>query len=156
MYLLTPVGAPFPAKANGNARSPLYLVEYPSGSTAAAGGHFNCEGVDGNCPDHDLTIAGVAVQAMPTVYGTDPYLLPGHDHIGDPPGKPDFNVAWEVVEVLFTEKGVAGGASNTRLTTDAAIDAAVKAEDAVAIDLGIAFNCSVVPASLYWRASPIG
>jgi hypothetical protein len=78
--------------------------------------------------------------------------VPGHDHVADPPGKPDFNVAWEVIEVVFTNKE----AANTRLTTDTAIKDAIAAGNAKAIDLGFAFNCSVVPASLYWRGTPVG
>jgi len=149
MYLLTPEKAPFPSKADGHAVSPLYLVEYPVGSTAAAGGHYNCEGVPGNCPDHDGLVASIAANAMPSVYGGGAL---GHDHIADPPGKPDFNIAWQVIEVLFTPQGAA---KNTRLTTDAAIAAAVAAGDAIEIDLGFAFNCNVVPASLYWRGTPV-
>jgi len=156
MYLLTPFMAPLPAKANGHATSPLYIVEYPAGSTAAGDGHFNCEGVPGNCPDHDEEVAQVAVGAMPSVYGTDPTAVPGHDHVGDPPGKPDFNIAWEVIEVVFTPQGLADGATNTRLTTDTAIEDAVAAGDAIEIDLGFAFNCNVVPESLYWRGAPVG
>ena len=148
VYLLTPEKATFPSKANAHARSPLYLVEYPVGSTV---GTLNCQGVPGNCPDHDLAVASVATSAMPSVYGTDPTLLPGHDHIVDPPGAPDFNVAWEVIEVLFTN----AAAANTHLTTDAEIAAAVARGDAIEIDLGFAFNCSVVPASLYWKGTPI-
>jgi len=156
MYLLTPIKAPLPSHANAHAVSPLYIVEYPAGSTAAGDGHFNCEGVPGNCPDHAGDLAGVAVANMQSVYGDDPTKVPGHDHIGDPPGKPDFNVAWEVVVVLFTDQAVTDGAVNNRLTTDAQIDAAVEAGDAITIDLGFAFNCSVVPESLYWRGTPIG
>jgi hypothetical protein len=156
MYLLTPVKAPLPSHANSHAVSPLYLVEYPYGSTAAGvGGQFNCEGVPGNCPDHDGLVASVAVGAYPGVYGTDPTAVPGHDHVADPPGKPDFNIAWEVVEVVFTDQGMADGAINTRLTTDAQIDAAEAAGDVEKIDLGFAFNCSVVPASLYWKGTPV-
>lgn len=151
-YLLTPAGAPFPAKSNPHAWSPLYMVVYPPGSTAAAGGAFNCAGVPGNCPDHAPLAAGIAVHAMPGVYGADSTLVPGHDHVADPPGKPDFNVAWRVIEVVFTNKA----AADTRLTTDTAIKAAIAAGDAIPIDLGIAFNCSVVPASLYWRGTPVG
>jgi hypothetical protein len=152
MYLLTPGGAPFPAKSNAHATSPLYMVVYPPGSTAAGSGAFNCAGVPGNCPDHAGLAAQVAVGAEPSVYGTDPTVVPGHDHVADPPGKPDFNVAWEVIEVVFTN----ASAANTRLTTDTAIKDAIAAGDAIPIDLGIAFNCSVVPASLYWRGTPVG
>jgi len=155
MYLLTPIKAPLPSRANSHAVSPLYLVEYPAGSAAAEGGHFNCEGVPGNCPDHDGLVAQVAVDNMPSVYGTDPTMVPGHDHVADPPGKPDFNIAWEVVEVIFTDQGLADGASDTRLTTDAQIDAAVAAGDAIEIDLGFAFNCNVVSEAVYWRGAPV-
>jgi hypothetical protein len=148
MYLLTPEKAPLPAKANAHATSPLYLVEYPPSSTV---GTLNCMGVPGNCPDHDGLVAGVATGAMPSVYGTDPGLLPGHDHIADPPGKPDFNIAWEVIEVLFTNSA----AANTHLTTDTAIQAAVANGDAITIDLGFAFNCSVVSSSVYAHGTPV-
>jgi len=157
MYLLTPINAPLPSKANSHAVSPLYIVAYPSGSTALSEGeHFNCEGVPGNCPDHDGLVATTAVNTGatydPDLYGDDPGAVPGHDHVADPPGKPDFNIAWEVVEVVFTN----ATAANTRLTTDAQIDAAVEAGDAVLVDLGFAFNCNVVPEALYWRGQPVG
>ncbi len=147
MYLLTPIKAPLPSKANSHAVSPLYLVEYPADADV---GVLNCMGVPGNCPDHDGEVAQVAMGAMPDVYGSDPTYL-GHDHIADPPGKPDFNIAWEVIEVVFTSKEAV-----THLTTDAQIEAAVEAGDAVEINLGFAFNCNVVPASLYWRGTPVG
>jgi hypothetical protein len=153
MFLLTPEGAPLPSKANGHATSPLYLVEYPIGSTAAGSGAYNCAGVPGNCPDHDANVANAAAGIMPAVYG---HGVLGHDHIADPPGKPDFNVAWEVWEVLFTEQGVSDHAVNRRLTTDGAIAKAIAAGDAIKVDLGFAFNCSVVPESLYWKGTPVG
>jgi hypothetical protein len=149
MYLLTPEKAPLPSKANGHAVSPLYLVEYPASSTV---GTLNCMGLPGNCPDHNGLVAGVATQAMPSVYGTDPALLPGHDHVADPPGKPDFNVAWHVIEVLFTN----AAAANTHLTTDTAIENAVANGDAIEVDLGFAFNCSVVSPSVYAHGQPVG
>ena len=130
----------------------MYLIEYPVGSTAAGGGHFNCEGVPGNCPDHDGVVADVAANAVPAVYGGG---VLGHDHVADPPGKPDFNVAWQVIEVVFTQQGMSDGAVNSRLTTDTAIDAAVAAHDAIEIDLGFAFNCSVVSPAVYWNGTPV-
>lgn len=148
MYLLTPEKATFPSKANAHARSPLYLVEYPAGSTV---GTLNCMGVPGNCPDHDLDVATAATQIMPSVYGTDPYALPGHDHLADSQGAEDWNVAWEVIEVLFTNSA----AANTHLTTEAEIQQAVANHDAITVDLGIAFNCSVVPESLYLKGTPV-
>ena len=150
MYLLTPVGVPFPAVSNSHARSPLYLVEYPPGT----GGTFNCMGVPGNCPDHNGLVAGFATQTLPSVYGTEPAAVPGHDHIADPPGAPDFNVAWEVIEVLWTDKAVTDHAI-THLTTDGQIEDAVRAGYAVKYDLGFAFNCSVVPATVYARGVPV-
>jgi hypothetical protein len=149
LYLKTPTKAPFPTHTSPAAVSPLYLVEYPPGSTV---GTLNCMGVPGNCPDHDGAVAGVATSAMPNVYGHDPTLVPGHDHIVDPPGAPDFNVAWEVVEVLFTSNQ----AAHEHLTTDTAIEAAVARGDAIEIDLGFAFHCSVAPASQYAKGTPVG
>jgi len=150
MYLLTPVGAPFPAVSNSHARSPLYMVMYPPGYS----GTLNCMGVPGNCPDHAGLAAGIATGNMPSVYGTDPGAVPGHDHIADPPGAPDWNVAWEVIEVLWTDNAVTDGAI-THLTTDQEIEDAVNAGYLVEIDLGIAFNCSAVPAATYWRGTPV-
>jgi hypothetical protein len=151
LYLQTPTGAPFPSNVNRHAVAPLYLVEYPPGF----GGTLNCMGVPGNCPDHNGLVAGFATAMQPTVYGTDPTAVPGHDHIVDPPGAPDWNVAWEVVEVLFTQKAVDDGAI-THLTTDTAINDAVAAGYAVKYDLGFAFHCSSVSASAYWRGTPVG
>ena len=151
MYLLTPTGAPFPSVSNSHAQSPLYLVEYPPGYS----GTLNCMGVPGNCPDHDGLVATVATGREPSVYGTDPSAVPGHDHIADPPGAPDFNIAWYVVEVLWTPAAVDAGAI-THLTTDQQIQDAVEAGYARKIPLGFAFNCSVVPATTYWRGTPVG
>jgi len=147
-YLLTPGHGPFPTHTSTNAVAPLYLVEYPPGSTV---GTLNCMGVPGNCPDHDAEVAGAATQIMPTVYGTDPTLVPGHDHlVATPASGGDFNIAWEVIEVLFTNKA----AANTHLTTEAAIDAAVARGDAIKVDLGFAFHCSVVSAAAYANGTP--
>jgi hypothetical protein len=149
-YLLTPIKSPFPTHTSSHAVAPLYLVEYPPGTTV---GTMNCMGVPGNCPDHDLDVAAAATSIMPSVYGTDPTAVPGHDHLVATPGSGgDFNVAWEVIEVLFTNTA----AANTRLTTEAAIDAAVARGDAIEVDLGFAFHCSVVPARVYYNGTPVG
>lgn len=150
-YLATPMRAPFPSKANAaHATAPLYLVEYPPGSSI---GTLNCMGIPGNCPDHDAEVAGAATQIMPTVYGTDPSVLPGHDHlVSVPGGGGDFNVAWEVWEVLFTSRA----AATEHLTTEAQVDAAIARHDAIKVDLGFAFNCSVVSAAVYRRGTPPG
>jgi hypothetical protein len=150
VYLLTPDKAPLPSHANARATAPLYLVEYPPGSTV---GTLNCMGVPGNCPDHDFNVAAAATTIMPSVYGTDPTALPGHDHLVATPGSGgDFNVAWEVIEVLFTSTA----AANTHITTEAELDAAVARGDAIEVDLGFAFNCSVVPARVYFKGTPVG
>lgn len=155
LYLSTPVKSPFPTHTSANAVSPLYLVEYPPNTNF--GVHFNCEGVPGNCPDHDFEVAAVATghapfdPGEPGVYGTNPNVLPGHDHLVDPPGGQDFNVAWEVIEVLFTNN-----AHITHLTTEAAIDDAVAAGNARKVDLGFAFHCAVVSAAAYQHGTPIG
>ena len=147
-YLLTPGHGPFPTHTSSHAVAPLYLVEYPPGTTV---GTLNCMGVPGNCPDHDVEVATAATKIMPGVYGEDPTLVPGHDHLVAPPASGgDFNVAWEVIEVLFTNKA----AGNTHITTEAQIDAAVARGDAIEVDLGFAFHCSVVSAAAYARGTP--
>jgi hypothetical protein len=147
-YIVTPTGAPNPSQASDRAVSPLYIVVYPS---TYPGWALSCMGVPGNCPDHDGLIAGAATAIEPGVYGTDPAAVPGHDHlIGLANTGGDWNVAWHVFVILFTN----AAAANTHITTEAQLDAAISAGDALAIDSGIVFNCSVVPASLYWRGAP--
>ncbi len=145
VYLLTPDHAPFPAnQVNAHAVAPLYLVVYPPGTA----GTFNCMGVPGNCPDHDALIANAAVATEPGVYGTHPTAIPGHDHlvgIADTHG--DFNVAWHVWVILFTNS-----AAVTHITTLAQLNAA-KA-DLVSVDSGITFLCSSVSASAYAAGTP--
>ena len=147
IYLLTPTKSPFPTDTSTHAVAPLWLVEYPTGSTV---GTLNCQGVPGNCPDHDGAVAGAAAQIMPNVYGAGTI---GHDHLVAPPGRDgDFNIAWEVVEVLFTNKS----AANNHLTTLAAVNNAIATHNAIAVDLGFAFHCSVVPAAAYNAGTPVG
>lgn len=158
LYLLTPVKAPLPSHANEHAVSPLYLVVYPAGAPTPGIGHFNCEGTNpGNCPDHDDFMAQQANDMEPDVY-PDPAAVPGHDHVVDPPGAPDWNVAWQVVVVAFTPAGVThyGGVANLpHLTTDTAIEDAEEAGYVVFRPL-FPFNCSVVPAVLYAKGQPVG
>ncbi|MEJ2218827.1 MAG: hypothetical protein P8099_19760, partial [Gemmatimonadota bacterium] len=150
IYILTPEKAPLPTHANKHAIAPLYIVAYPPGSTV---GTLNCQGVPGNCPDHDGLIAGIATDSMPSVYGTDPTAVPGHDHLLAPPASGgDFNIAWEVIEVLFTSND----AAKNHLTTAAQIQAAIQQGDAKPYDLGISFDCAVVPSQSYWHGKPIG
>jgi hypothetical protein len=53
--------------------------------------------------------------------------------------------------ILFTN----AAAANTHITTEAQLDAAISAGDALSIDSGIVFNCSAVPAATYWRGTPV-
>ena len=149
VYLLTPVKSPFPTHTSSHAVAPLWLVEYPPGSTV---GTLNCEGVPGNCPDHDFGVAAFATSMKPAVYGNDPFAVPGHDHLVAPPGhQGDFNIAWEVWEVLFTNKA----AANHHLTTLAEVNDAITSGDAQAYDLGFAFHCSVTSAATYYKGTPV-
>ena len=148
-YILTPTGAPFPAKANEHAVAPLYIVAYPS---SYPGWMLSCMGVPGNCPDHDGLIAGAATAIEPGVYGTDPSAVPGHDHlIGLANTGGDWNVAWHVYVILFTNSA----AANTHITTLTQLQDALGGGDAISVDSGIVFNCSAVPASLYWKGTPL-
>lgn len=147
-YILTPTGAFF-SKANARAVAPLYIVVYPA---SYPGWTLNCMGLPGNCPDHDGLIAGAATAVEPGVYGTDPSAVPGHDHLlGLANTGGDFNVAWHVWVILFTNSA----AANTHITTLAQLTYALGSGDAISIDSGITFNCSAVSASTYWHANPI-
>jgi hypothetical protein len=147
-YILTPTAAFF-SKANANAVAPLYIVVYPS---SYPGWTLNCMGVPGNCPDHDGLIAGAATTVEPGVYGTDPSAVPGHDHLlGLASTGGDWNVAWHVWVVLFTNSG----AANTHITNLSQLQEALDSGDAISIDSGITFNCSAVSASTYWHGTPV-
>jgi hypothetical protein len=148
IYVLTPEGAPFPSHANAHAVSPLFLVVYPN-SAAASVGTMNCahEGGD-NCPDHGPVFSDMAQKVMPAVYGGGVW---GHDHVMDGPGGSDFNVAWQVVVVLFTN----AAAANTHITTEAQLDAAIDVGDAITIATDVVFNCNLVAAAAYDRATPV-
>jgi hypothetical protein len=159
IYLLTPEKSPFPTDTSSHAVAPLYLVEYPPGSNV---GTLNCIGVPGNCPDHDAAVAGAAVSiglgmfGPSSPYGTDPTKVPGHDHlVGLAATGGDFNIAWEVWEILFTPKAVADGAI-THLTTTSQINTALaNGYITKPMDLGFAFHCSVVSAAAYNAGTPI-
>lgn len=147
-YILTPTGAFF-SKANANAVAPLYIVVYPS---SYPGWTLNCMGLPGNCPDHDGLIAGAATALEPGVYGTDPSAVPGHDHLlGLARTGGDWNVAWHVWVVLFTNSA----AANTHITTLSQLQYALDGGDAISIDSGITFNCSAVSASTYLHGTTV-
>ena len=148
IYIMTPMGAPFPSHANGHAISPLFLIVYPN-SAAGAVGTINCAHQGGdNCPDHGPDIAALAQATVPTVYGNGVW---GHDHIMDGPGGSDFNVVWQLVVVLFTN----AAAANTHITTEAQLEAAIDAGDAFTIETPTVFNCNLVSAATYSRATPL-
>jgi len=130
---------------NQNAVAPLYLIVYPPGTP----GTFNCMGDPGNCPDHDPTIATVAVSTLPGVYGSVPEAVPGHDHLVGMPRTGDFNVAWRVYIELFTSN-----AAVTHITTLSALNAAKAAGGLSEIDTGIQFVCSVVSEHTYLAGTP--
>jgi len=130
---------------NQNAVAPLYLIVYPPGTP----GTFNCMGDPGNCPDHDPTIATVAVSTLPGVYGSVPGAVPGHDHLVGMPRTGDFNVAWRVYIELFTSN-----AAVTHITTLSALNAAKAAGGLSEIDTGIQFVCSVVSEHTYLAGTP--
>lgn len=128
--------------------APLYLIAYPPGTP----GTFNCMGVPGNCPDHDGAIAAAATGLMPSVYGTDPNAVPGHDHlVGVASTGGDFNVPWHVYVELFTSR-----AAVTHITTVGQLNSAKGAGDLTQIDTGIVFLCAVVSQSSYGAGTPVG
>ncbi len=129
--------------------APIYLPVYPtrSGIDPAT---LNCAHVPAdNCPDHGPLIAGLAMGAMPTVYGGG---VVGHDHlVGIASTGGDFNILWEPVVVLFTN----AAAATHHITTIAQINAAVASGNAIEIALPPAtFHCSSVSAAAYWKATP--
>ena len=148
LYFMTPMGAPNPSHANAHAVSPLYLIVYPM-SAAESVGVMNCAHAGGdNCPTHGPDIAGLAQTVMGSVYGAGVW---GHDHIMDGPGGSEFNVAWQVVVVLFAN----AEAANTHITTEAQLDAVLDAGDAITIETDIIFNCNLVSGATYNRAKPL-
>jgi hypothetical protein len=162
VYLLTPIKAPFPSKANTVATAPLYLTLYPLSSTVPAA-ELNCQPT--NC-DHVnvLPFPSVDYGALP---GTDKActdfnggnpcsLVEGHDHlVGIASTGGDFNVAWHVKLVAFTHAAFLDGKINTRIKTVSQINELVKSGDAIVIDTPITFNCSVTSERTYELGTPV-
>jgi hypothetical protein len=161
IYLLTPIKAPFPSKANPVATAPLYLPLYPLSSTVA-GDDLNCQPT--NC-DH------VNVLPFPSpVYGGLPgtdqrcvdfnggepcSAVKGHDHlVGVAKTKGDFNVAWAVKLVVFTP-AASPGEINTRITTLNQINALVATGHAAVLDTPVTFNCSITSERTYELGTPV-
>jgi hypothetical protein len=132
---------------NPHSVAPLYLVVYPPGTS----GTLDCMGVPGNCPDHDGAIAAAATGIMPSVYGTDPNAVPGHDHlVGVASTAGDFNVPWHVYVELFTSRTAV-----THITTVDQLNNAKSAGELTEIDTGIVFLCAVVSQSSYAAGTPV-
>jgi len=156
VYLLTPnrlapLGASNPINTvDSNAVAPLYLVVYPPGT----GGTFNCKGVPGNCPDHDTVVADVVTSpppiGVPTVYGTDPSAIPGHDHLVGLAHTGDFNVPWHVYIEMFTSS-----AAVMHITTLTQLKAAWSSGAIQQFDTGITFVCAVVSENAYRAGAPV-
>ena len=152
VYLLTPnrlapLGPNNPINTvNAHAVAPLYLVVYPPGTA----GTFNCMGDPGNCPDHDGAIAGLATSVEGSVYGVQPGLVPGHDHLVGMPQTGDFNVPWHVYVELFTST-----AAVTHITTLGQLQAAKASGGIHEVDTGITFACAVVSRSAYLAGTPV-
>jgi hypothetical protein len=148
-YIMTPQQAkePQPVHTSPNAWAPIYVVEYPVGTTAAT--RFNCTHLPvENCPSHGDAVAAAAAAVEADVYGDGAI---GHDHVLDFPGADDFNIAWEPMLVFITSKA----AANEHLITDDAILAAENRGDVVVISVpDLTFNCAVVPESIWNRATP--
>ncbi len=162
VFLSTPShvpGVPFPSVSNPTASAPMYLPVYPANSTLDPN-TLDCQ--PGNC-DH-VNVLPWPAQGYPNggqtcvQYGFPANgcaLLLGHDHLIGVPHMGDFNVAWNVILVVFTPKGLTDGASNTRVTTLAGIRQLEANKEAFEAQSGITFNCSLVPENVYLMGTPL-
>ena len=130
---------------SAHAVAPLFLIVYPKPIAT-----FNCAGVPGNCPDHDLPVASIAVSQQSATYGTHANLVPGHDHLVAGQHAGDFNIAWHVYVELFTSPGVV-----THITTLTALNAAKSTGAIEEVDTKIVFLCSIVSQSAYLAGTPV-
>jgi hypothetical protein len=150
VYLSTPRNAT--TNPNSHDTAPIYLPVYPSGSTV---GTLNCEDLPvDNCPDHGPLVASIAqsyasANGFGSVYA-DGVL--GHDHLIGLPPSGDFNIDWEPVLVLF----MSIAAADEHPTTLGQIEALESAHEVALLPLPPAtFHCSVVPAAVYGRGTPV-
>jgi hypothetical protein len=136
IFLLTPDNVPTPSQAAERSHAPLYLPLYPTNSTIPANS-LNCQPT--NC-DHSQTFS---------------YPVKGHDHlVGMASTKGDFNVAWDVVVVGFTQKGFADGAIHNRILTLTQLNNALASGDVFAVNTGFSFNCSITAEATYLNGTP--
>ncbi len=162
VYLLTPShvpGTPFPSISNPRSWAPMYLAVYPTTSTIDPSvldcQPTNCDHVNvlpfpapgyvnggSTCTQYGFAAGGCA-------------LLLGHDHLIGVPPTGDFNVAWNVILVIFTPQAVTDGAINKRILTLSDIKALEASGDAFEAPSGITFNCSIVSQQVYLNGTPI-
>jgi hypothetical protein len=163
IFLLTPINAPFPSKANPiHAVAPLYLVLYPTTSTKIDPATLNCQ--PHNC-DH-LNVLPFPSPDYGALPGTNSLCVTynggapcspvlGHDHLVGVPPTGDFNVAWAVKLVVFTSKGFAENKINTLVETLAQIHALALAGDVVILDTPVTFNCSITSERTWDKGTPL-
>ena len=163
VYLLTPIGAPFPSKANPIATAPLYLPLYPTQSTVPAA-DLDCQPT--NC-DHANVLPFPDPAGYGALPGTNPAcadfnggqpcaLVKGHDHlVGAPSTHGDFNVAWTVKPVIFTDKAFGDGKINERITTLNQLMSLVHSGDVVIAPDLVTFNCSITSERTYELGTPV-
>lgn len=158
VFLLTPIKAPLPSMANPRATAPMYIPMYP-GTSPINPATLNCQ--PHNC-DH-LNVLPFAAPGYPNggeaciQYGLPANqcsLVIGHDHLIGVPHTGDFNVAWHVILVVFTPEGIAAGAANHRTLTLLDVANLVTHGWAFEADTPITFNCSIVPATVYYKGTP--
>lgn len=161
VYLLTPIKAPFPSKANPIATAPLYLPLYPLTSTVIAD-DLNCQPT--NCDHVNVlpfpspvygALAGTDQRCVDFNGGQPCSAVKGHDHlVGVAKTKGDFNVAWAVKLVVFTPAATAAEI-NTRITTLNQINALASIGHAVVLDTPVTFNCSITSERTYELGTPV-
>lgn len=162
IYLLTPVKAPFPSKANPVATAPLYLPLYPLSSTVVAG-TLDCQPT--NCdhanvlpfpsPDYGA-LPGTNAACVDFNNGQPCALVKGHDHlVGKASTHGDFNVAWTVYPVVFTHKAFTDHMINVRITTLTQLMTERDNGYVVIADPIVTFNCSITSAQTYALGTPV-
>lgn len=146
VYLLTPTNAKVSAKAPV---APIYLPVYPVGSGIDPAS-LNCAHLPAdNCADHGPEVSGAPPIVNNPVYANG---VLGHDHlVGVASTGGDFNFKWEPTLIVFNN----AQAATHHITTLAQIEAAKLAGDITVIPLpALDFNCSIVGAAVYNRATP--
>jgi len=140
IFLLTPNNVPTPSHAAQRAHAPLFLTLYPDQSTIPANS-LNCQPT--NC--NHAQVPGIK----------------GHDHlVGKASTHGDFNVAWDVILVIFTPQGIADGAINNRILTLTALNDVVAKQDAFETPFltpggPFSFNCSITSEATYVKGTPL-